>query len=86
VFQTHGGNAKKRHYDIEKYADELLFSGCSFYTLGSEEPAPAFSPALPREKIMKGVMWAVVILASIVMLAVIVKLLAFSPPPAPPAD
>lgn len=82
----YGGNAPKRHYDIEKYADELLLSGCSFYTLGREEPAPAFSPALPREKILKGVMWAVVILASAVMLAVIVKLLAFSPPPEPPAD
>ena len=82
----YGGNAQKRHYDIEKYADELLLSGCSFYTLGREEPAPAFSPALPREKILKGVMWAVVILAAAVMLAVIVKLLAFSPPPEPPAD
>lgn len=82
----YGGNAPKRHYDIEKYADELMFSGCSFYTLGREEPAPGFSPALPREKILKGVMWTVVILASAVMLAVIVKLLAFSPPPEPPAD
>ena len=81
----YGGNAPKKTYDIEKYADALSLGKLDLLTPGPETPASSYSPAVPKEKMLRIVMWSVVIAAAVVMLAVILKLLS-SPAPPPPGE
>ena len=81
----YGGNAPKKNYDIEKYADELSLGQLDLLTPGPETLASSYSPAVPKEKVLRIVMWSVVIAAAAVMLAVTLKLLA-SPAPPPPGE
>ena len=78
----YGGDAPKKTYDIEKYADKLSLGELDLLTPGPETPASSYSPAVPKEKILRVLMWAVVIAAAAVMLGVVCKLL--SSPAAPP--
>ena len=71
----YGGNAAKKSYDIEKYAGKLLFNEHSFYTLGSAEKCAFYAPELPKEKIVRYLMWGVLALAGVFLFAVIIKLL-----------
>ncbi len=71
----YGGNAAGKNYDIEKYADKLLFSEHSFYTLSNAEKCTFYDPELPKEKIIRYLMWSVLALAGIFLLVVIIKLL-----------
>ena len=75
----YGGYAKKKNYDIEKYADKLLLDPHDFYSLGKEELSTAYVPGVPVEKIMNYVMW--IVLAAVILLlgAVIIKLLRSAP-------
>ncbi len=75
----YGGYAKKKNYDIEKYADKLLLDPHDFYSLGKEELSTAYDPGVPVEKIMNYVMW--IVLAAVILLlgAVIIKLLRSAP-------
>lgn len=75
----YGGRAAKKYYDIEKYADKLIFSKHSFYQLENAEKSPFFAPSVPHDEIKRYIMWAVFALVVIILGAVIVKML-FSMP------
>ena len=81
----YGGSAPKKIYDIEKYADELSLGQLALLTPGPETPASSYSPAMPKEKILRVLMWSVVIAAAVVMLGALFKLLS-SPAPPPPGE
>jgi hypothetical protein len=71
----YGGNAPKKSYDIEKYADKLLLLPHDFYLPGKEEISAAYAPGLPKEKIMNYVLWGVLAAVILLLGAVIIKLL-----------
>ena len=77
----YGGNASAKIYDIEKYADKLLFEKHSFYTLNHAENAETYNPQTPKDKITKYIMWTVFSAAALFLAAVIVKLLLAAPAP-----
>ena len=77
----YGGNAEAKIYDIEKYADKLVFEKHSFYTLNKEEISEIYAPEMPKDKIYKYIMWAVLGAAALLLGAVIIKLML-----APPAE
>lgn len=71
----YGGNAPRRIYDIQQYADKLLLEDHAFYHPGPEEKSPFYEPSVPKEKITRSIMWVVLTLVGLLLLGVIFKLL-----------
>lgn len=75
----YGGNASAKSYDIEKYADKLIFNNHSFYSLGQVQNAATYDPELPKEKIAKYLLWAILGAVILLLAFVIIKLMMSAP-------
>lgn len=75
----YGGNAAKQSYDIEKYAEKILFGIHSFYTPGESQNAVTYDPEPPKEKIVKYTLWLVIGIVILLLAVVIIKLIAVVP-------